>query len=233
MTRLTLLAPLFAAVVLLPVDALAEPEAPTEPTPPATFDWNKPSLAVNLGLIQPLLLGGGNVEVDLRVHGFIVSYSHGWSLDLENSTVVGDMREQHVALHLPYSTGLGVGYGFHSDALRSFFDLRAEAKVHRFETSYASADEKTKTSIADYTTYTLGGGVYWTYLPFAHRTDLLRGLDVSTSFRFWPNVATTLAGDRIDYPNRTTGKTETHQAANIGIANTPMLFNVSVGYAFQ
>jgi hypothetical protein len=51
--------------------------------------------------------------------------------------------------------------------------------------------------------------------------------------RYWPNVASTLDDDEVAYMNQTTGATETHQAANIGIANTPIIVNLSVGYVFQ
>ena len=32
--------------------------------------------------------------------------------------------------------------------------------------------------------------------------------------------------------NKETGKMETHKASNIGIANTPFILNMSVGYTF-
>lgn len=202
---------------------------------PATrpFDPAARSIAVNAGLVQPLALGGANLEVDVRVGRLVASYSHGWSLDLAGATVVGAMRDQHVALHLPYSTGVGIGLQRYLPALRSFVDLRLEGKAHRFEAAYTSADGAQRTRIADYTTFTLGGGVYWTALPFAHRRGPLRGLDISTSVRVWPRVADTLPGSQIRYANATTGRMEIHRAAAIGIADTPVIFNVSVGYLFQ
>lgn len=216
-------------LALLPVVARAEP--PSEAVP--GLDPSKPMIAVNAGLVQPLALGGANVEVDFRWGHFVASYSHGWTLDMEGGLVVGDMKAQNVALHLPYSTGFGVGYQIYFDAIRSFVDLRAEGKIHRFEASYLSADESRSTRIADYTTYTVGGGLYWTLVPFAHRKDALKGIDVSTSFRVWPKVADTLAVGGARYQNATTGRDETHRAANIGIADTPIIVNVSVGYIFQ
>lgn len=205
----------------------------TQPASPHGLNWKDPSLAFNLGMIQPLALGGANVEVDFRMGHFVASYSHGWSLDLEGAAVVGDMRTQKVALHLPYSTGFGVGYSIFVDSLRSFFDLRFEGKIHRFEASYDSADGQRRTAITNYTTYTVGGGFYWTLVPFAHRSDILRGLDISTSVRVWPNVGSTVSGSEVSYANATTGKQEIHRVANIGIANTPVVANVSIGYVFQ
>ena len=202
--------------------AVAEP-----PPPPPGLRWKEPSFAVNAGLLQPILLGGANIEVDFRWGYFVAGYSHGWSLELPGSS------SQHVKLHLPYSTGFGIGVTFPVAILNSFFDLRLEGKVHRFEASYDSADGSHSTAIASYSTYTLGAGAYWTFVPFARRTDALRGIDISTSFRVWPNVASTLPGGQITYANTTTGRDEVHETANIGIANTPIVANVSIGYVFQ
>ena len=218
--------PLSLSLVLGAASAQADEPAPG-------LQWREPSLAVNLGLIQPFLLKGANVEADFRWGHFVASYSHGWGLELEGGTVVGDAKRQGITLHLPYTTGLGVGYSVYTHSLRSFFDVRAEAKLHRFEVAYDSADGATKTDIASYTTLTLGGGAYWTFVPFAARGDALRGLNVSTSVRFWPNVASTLAGGEVHYANARTGREEVHETARIGLANSPVLVNVSVGYVFQ
>lgn len=190
-----------------------------------------PSVAVNTGLIQPLVLKGANVEVDVRWRHLVVSYSHGWSLELTEK--LGDeMTGQHVSLHVPYSTGIGVGGSIELQRLRSVFDVRLEAKVHRFSASYESEDGRQLTRIADYRTYTLGAGAYWTFVPFRDRNDALHGIDFSFSVRYWPKIASSLSDDAIVYMNRTTDQEETHHAANIGIANTPLVVNLSVGYVF-
>lgn len=56
------------------------------------------------GTIQPLLLQGGNFEVDFYTPKMVFNYSHGFSLELESSTgtTVGEAKEQSVAYHLPY-----------------------------------------------------------------------------------------------------------------------------------
>jgi hypothetical protein len=213
--------------------ASAESTPSERPTAKPSFHPWAPSLGVNLGMIQPLLLGGANLEVDFRIGHIVIGYSHGWSLDLEGSTITGEMRTQKVSLHLPYSTGFGVGYSRYASTLNSFFDVRLEGKIHRFEAAYSSPDGATKTAIANYSTYTLGAGAYWTYVPFAGRQDALRGLNVSTSVRLWPRLASSLSDDKATYANASTGRTETHDAANIGIANTPLIVNLSVGYIFQ
>jgi hypothetical protein len=193
----------------------------------------KSSIAVNVGMLQPIVLGGANIEADFRRGHLIVGYSHGWSLDFEGSTVVGDMRKQNISMHLPYTTGVGIGYLQTVASLRSMFDVRFEAKLHRFEVSYRSMDGASRTAIANYSTVTLGAGAYWTLVPFGNRSDAWRGLNISTSVRFWPNVRSTLSGNQIEYSNATTGQMEIHRTANIGIANTPVVVNVSVGYIFH
>lgn len=203
--------------------------ATAQPAPPARAER---SLAINAGLIQPLALGGANLELDLRLGHLVVAYSHGWSLELDRA--LGDeMTRQRVTLHVPYTTGVGVGAGVALPRLRSLVDVRVEAKVHRLVASYASEDGRQRTRIADYRTYTLGGGVYWTIVPFASTRGSLRGLNLSTSLRLWPNVATSLPHDRVVYANATTGRDEVHRAARIGIANTPWIVNLSVGYRFD
>lgn len=187
----------------------------------------EPSVAVNAGLLQPLVLGGANVEVDVRWRHLVVAYSHGWSLELD-AGLGDDMTRQHVTLHVPYTTGLGVGGTLALPRLRSLLEVRGEAKVHRLAASYASADGRTDTAIAAYRTYTLGAGAYWTFLPAGDR-----GFNLSASVRYWPNVATSLPGDAIVYANATTGRDETHRAASIGIANTPLIVNLSIGYVFR
>ncbi len=179
------------------------------------------------------MLGGANVELDFRYGALVVAYSHGWSLDLEGGAITGEQARQGVSLHLPYSTGLGVGLSHWLEPLHAFVEARVEAKLHRFEASYGTDGSASRTEIARYSTVTLGGGLYFTYLPFASRTDVLRGLNLSLSGRLWPKIASTLDDDRVSYASGRTGQTEVHQAANIGIADTPLIVNVSIGYVFQ
>jgi hypothetical protein len=189
------------------------------------------SVAANLGVIQPAVLGGANLEVDVRYRGFVFAYSHGWSLDLDSDLVTDEMRARGTELHIPVSTGFGVGPSLWIEGARSFVDLRLEGKMHRFEESVVEADRRT--GVATYTTWTLGGGAYWTFVPFARRTDALRGLNASFSVRVWPKVATSLDDGKVRYAHPTSGAMEEHDAANIGIANTPLVINLSVGYVFQ
>jgi hypothetical protein len=216
----------FATLVGQHLDADANPSRDS-------FRPHDASLAVNLGQLQPWLLGGANIEGDFRLGHLVVGYSHGWSLDLEGSTIKGDMQRQQVTLHIPYTTGVGIGYSQYLAPANSYVDLRFEAKLHRFEAAYDSADGRQRTQIADYSTVTLGAGAYWTWMPFVHGNTILHGLNISTSLRYWPKIASTLEGNAVTYRNATTGQDEIHKTAEIGIANTPVIVNLSLGYVFQ
>jgi hypothetical protein len=183
------------------------------------------SLAVNFGLIQPLLLKGANVEVDYRHNGWVVGYSHGWSLEFAGATAVGEVHDQHLRLHVPYSTGIGAGWGHYFARYNVIGEARAELKMHRFEPWLEDSTGDTLHALPAYRTITAGGGLYATWLPLG------RNVDISLSLRFWPNVWDSLGS--YTYANATTGKMETMHAADIGIANTPFLANISVGYLFQ
>lgn len=190
--------------------------------------FGEPRVALLAGLIQPIALRGGNVELDFYFRRLVVGYSHGFRLKLEGSNVVGDASDQGLAFNLPYSTGLSVGY-----RILEWLDVRLEGKVHRFDVRHeASGDE-----LFSYTTFTLGVGVYAQYRPFYHfGVDFpkwAQGIMMVASARYWPNVASSLDHDERHYQSPAGGADMRHQAANIGIANTPFLFNVALGYLIQ
>ncbi len=177
------------------------------------------------GLIQPTALGGGNIEFNYFTKKMAFDFSHGFSL---NPPVVGDFQTQGVVLHLPYSTGFGVGYRF-----TQFLDVRFEPKLHSWEVYNKGEAQTEATKIKDFKTITLGVGVYYRYFPFKNSENtFLHGFTTSTSLRYWQNVGTTLSNDEFTYKNKLTGKNETLKAPNIGIANTPIIFNIAIGYTF-
>lgn len=188
--------------------------------------YDRARLTILAGLIQPILLRGGNLELDFHYKRFVVSYSHGFLLKLQGNTVVGDVKKQGLRLDIPYSTGVGVGFRF-----TRWLDVRLEPKVHRFEVTH----DRTGQHLFGYNTVTLGLGVYAVWRPFAdfglHLPAWTHGFQVSTSLRYWPNVWSGLGRDRRDYVHPS-GATQTHDAAKIGIANTPVIFNVALGYGF-
>ncbi len=182
-------------------------------------------LTVLAGLIQPMVLNGGNFEVNYTTRRMIFEYSHGFNL---NPPASGDFEAQNIVLHLPISSGFGIGY-----RINSFLDVRFEPKLHSWEV-YNKADSQTaQNKIKDYKTFTLGAGIYYRYFPFRNSGNkVLQGITTSTSLRWWQNVGSTLKNDAFSYDNKTTGKRETLKAANIGFGNTPLLFNIAVGYTF-
>jgi opacity protein-like surface antigen len=176
------------------------------------------------GLLQPTVAKGFNAEVNYTTKRMIFDYSHGISLD---PPTVGDFKTQKLALHIPYTTGFGIGYRF-----SSFFDVRFEPKLHSWEIYNEGAVQNEDTKIADFRTVTLGFGAYYRYMPFKNSENkFLQGITTSMSIRYWQNVSTTLDNDEFSYTDGQK-KTQTIKAPNIGIANTPIIFNISVGYTF-
>ncbi|MBO0937116.1 hypothetical protein J2I47_11215 [Fibrella sp. HMF5335] len=177
------------------------------------------------GLQQPLVLGGGNVEVNYFTKRMSFDYSHGFSLDLP---VAGAFKDNRLALHLPYTTGFGIGYRF-----TSFFDVRFEPKLHSWEVYADNAEQSLANRVAAFRTITLGIGAYYRYMPFKNSTSpVLQGITTSSSIRWWQNVSSSQANDTFSYTNKATGRTEQLDVPNIGIANTPLIVNIAVGYTF-
>lgn len=181
--------------------------------------------SVLAGIIQPAVLKGGNVEINYTTKRMMFEYSHGFSLDPSSR---GDYKNQKLSLHLPYSTGFGIGYRINSN-----LDIRFESKLHSWEVYYKDEEQKAENKIKEYKTYTLGVGIYYRYFPFKNNNSkLLQGITTSTSLRWWQNVGSTLDNNEFSYTNKFSNKTETLKAANIGIGNTPLIFNVAIGYTF-
>lgn len=179
------------------------------------------------GLIQPLVLKGGNLELTYFSKRMSYDYSHGFSLDMAGGTMVGDAKIQNLAYHLPFSTGFGIGYRF-----TSFFDVRIEPKIHSFQVYYDGVEQNKSNLIQHYFTYTLGVGAYYRYMPFRKSSTWLQGITTSTSVRWWPNIGSSLSNNEFTYHNKFTQKNETLAVSNIGFAGSPIIFNVSVGYCF-
>ncbi|WP_350286951.1 hypothetical protein [uncultured Croceitalea sp.] len=180
------------------------------------------------GLNQPLLAEGFNIEGNLFYKRWVFDYSHGVSLDFSGDTVTGELEDQNLAVHIPFTTGFGIGYQF-----TNWFNIRVEPKWHRFEIYPDGTAQNNSNLIVDYTTFTLGVGAYVNWLPFKNRENFLQGIMVSPSVRFWPRLSSTLDDEKFVYENSFTGNTETHNAMDAGIANSPFIFNISVGYSFD
>ncbi len=104
---------------------------------------------------------------------------------------------------------------------------------HGFGLNYDNAFNSAGGKIKTYNTYTLGVGAYYRWLPFKKSDGALRGLTIAPSVRWWPNVGSSLKGNRYEYFNTRTEQNEVHKANNIGLGNTAWFANVSVGWTFM
>lgn len=183
---------------------------------------------VLFGLTQPLIAKGFNIEGNFFYKRLAFDYSHGVSLDFSGNTVSGEVKEQHLQVHIPYTTGFGLGFRF-----TEWLNLRVEPKWHRFEIYYEDENQSESNGIVGYNTFSLGLGAYANWRPFKNIQNPLKGIMIAPSIRYWPTVSSSLTDDKFVYDNRITGKTETHNRMEAGINNTPIVFNISVGYSFD
>ncbi len=191
-------------------------------------DW-KTEKKVNIvfGLTQPLLVSGFNIEGNYIHNRFIFDYSHGVSLDFSGSSATPDLKRQGVAVHMPWTTGFGVGY-----RLKEWLNVRFEPKWHRFEFYYDGETQTQANQITSFNIVSLGVGLYGHYQPFKNQTSFLKGIMIAPSIRFWPTVSSTLKEDLFTYNNKVTKAKEEIKTLGSGIGFTPFVFNISVGYSF-
>jgi hypothetical protein len=181
---------------------------------------------VVFGLNQPLLKGF-NAEINFFYKRLAFDYSHGISLNLDNSLLDATNKALGLDVHIPWTTGFGVGYRFND-----WLNLRAEPKWHKFEL-YHQGDAQTEANrIAAYTTFSMGIGAYANLLPFKRQNNFLRGIMVAPSIRWWPRVASSLDNHQLTFDSPTQNARFTHEAMQVGISNTPLIVNISIGYSF-
>jgi hypothetical protein len=183
---------------------------------------NKFSLV--FGLNQPILLRGFNVEGNYWMKKWVIDYSHGFNLHADGKFVADEYERQRVNFKITHSLGVGIGYRFTKS-----FNLRFEPKLHIYETYY---EQSTENSIVNFNTYTLGFGAYYRWLPFEKKDGFAKGITIVPSIRYWYKVGSSLSDDQHSYFNTATNQNELLNAPNIGAANTPWIFNISVGYTF-
>lgn len=197
-------------------EAREDPHGPSSRAFPShRFQWaphdaTRVQLGVNAGLLQ-LALGGFNVAAEVRYRRLWLEYSHGQSLTLNNAGGVGmtaTERRQDLHLYVPYTTGFGVGF-----TLMDELWVGVEFKTHRYEVNAPNGP------IARYQTYSVGPVVGYKFFVY-------RGLHVNAYVRYWPNVATSLDGDKIALAGA--GGTVTHDAHSFDL-----FANASIGYAFD
>lgn len=187
----------------------------------------KNQFSLVFGLNQPIVTKGFNVEVNYWMKKWVIDYSHGFGLEFQKSLVTGEAKRQQLNFHITHSMGVGFGY-----RVTSSFNVRLEPKVHIWEVYYNDSFKSASGKIAKYNTYTLGLGLYYRWLPFEQKESILKGITIAPSFRWWPNIASSLDKDKMQYFNQRTGRTETHKANNIGFGNSPLFANFSIGYTF-
>ncbi|HEY2581789.1 MAG TPA: hypothetical protein VGI43_08285 [Mucilaginibacter sp.] len=191
-------------------------------------DWKSDErINVLFGLSQ-IIASGFNIEGNYINNRFIFDYSHGVSLDFKDNRVTSDLRRQEVAVHMPWTTGFGVGYRF-----TEWLNIRVEPKWHRFEFYYEDESQNVGNQITAYETFSLGVGLYGSYRPFKNKRGFLNGLMISPSIRFWPTVYSSLKDDKFIYFNKNTLKDEAITTLDPGIGFTPLVVNVSIGYSFR
>lgn len=190
---------------------------------------NEQRFALVFGLTQPLVVNGFNAEINYIHNRFIFGYSHGVSLDFSGSLLPDYLKDQGVVVHMPFSTGFGVGYRF-----TEWLNLRVEPKWHRFEFYYEDEKQTSANRVAvDANNYSVGLGLYGFYQPFKNRENGLRGVTLAPSIRFWPTVSSGFKDNRFIYENSRTGQTEELKSLASGIGFSPLIINLSIGYTFN
>jgi hypothetical protein len=181
---------------------------------------------VNLlfGLNQPLL-GGFNVEGNLFYKRLVFDYSHGVSLNFNNSILDEENAALGVDVVVPWTTGFGIGYRFNR-----WLNIRAEPKWHKFELYDQNAERSQRNLLASYTTFSMGIGAYANIQPFKNKDNFLKGFMVAPSVRWWPRVASSLENNEVQFYSSSLQRTVTHKAMEVGVNNTTLIINVSVGY---
>lgn len=168
--------------------------------------------SVMAGLSQWLLFRGGNLAVEFKTGRLAFEVSHGQGLDLNQVggfALSSAERRDETRVRVPWTTGFGVGY-----RLTENLHLLVELKAHHYE---VRANEGA--SSVSYTTFSIGPSAFYSI-------DLGKHLFLEPNVRFWPNVGSTLAGNRTTL-QRCDGTSYEHQAHDFGFFG-----NVNLGYSF-
>lgn len=180
------------------------------------------------GGISQVLLGGYNIQAEYTTKRMVFSYSHGFNINLNGQSASLPAQDQQLNEKLTSTLGIGIGY-----RITPGLDVRIEPKLHSYEVNYNGQPEAGNARLTTYRTVTLGVGAYYRYYPFRKQANALAGILVMPSVRFWPNVGSSLADNKLTYPNKATGRTETYKAASQGFPGTNgLLANVTIGYTF-
>lgn len=177
------------------------------------------------GLNQPLL-SGFNVEGNFFVNRLAFDYSHGVSLNLDNEFLDQTNKDAGLDVHIPWTTGFGIGY-----RVNDWLNFRAEPKWHKFELYHQGENQTTENLIEEYTTFTMGVGAYANLQPFKNQNNALKGIMIVPSIRWWPRVSSSLENDQTSFFSKAQDQMVNHEALEVGINNTPLIVNMSIGYS--
>jgi hypothetical protein len=191
-------------------------------------EWKTENRVNVLFGVSQILLHGFNIEGNYISHRFIADYSHGVSLEVNGGNLPEDLRRQGVVVHMPWTTGFGIGY-----RLAEWVNIRLEPKMHRFEFYYENEEQSKSNQITAYDAFSLGLGIYGNYRPFKKMNNYLNGIMIAPSIRYWPTISSTLHDGKFTYYNKHTSSMEEIKTLNAGIGFTPLVINVSVGYSFK
>ena len=187
----------------------------------------KNRFSVMFGLNQPIVAKGFNIEGNYWMKKWVIDYSHGFNLHVDGESLSNEYERQQVDFKITNSLGLGIGYRFTKG-----FNLRFEPKLHIYETYYHGQEQSNANSMLNFNTVTLGFGAYYRWLPFEKNKGFAKGITIAPSIRYWYKVDSSLPNDQHSYFNTQTNQNEILKAPNIGVANTPWVVNISVGYTF-
>ncbi len=185
-------------------------------------------LGAVFGLTQPIFVSGFNIEGVYIHKRWIFDYSHGHSLNFRGEALTDNLKNQRVEIYMPFTTGFGIGYRF-----TKWLNLRLEPKWHRFDTYYQGEEINSQNRILRNNTYSLGLGLYGFFQPFENKSNILKGISIAPSIRFWPTIYSDLKNNEFNYQNKLTGKEEVLNTLDPGFGFTPFIFNISIGYMFN
>jgi hypothetical protein len=196
-----------------PAPGASEPGFTLVPT--HHFEWagtdeKNVQVAFNFGLLQ-LALDGFNVAGEVRYRRWWFEYSHGVELTLNEwpeLSMTGTERQQNLHIHMPYTTGFGVGF-----TLLDELWLGVEFKTHRYEVNAPGGPR------SSYQTYSIGP-------VLGYKVFIFKGAFINAYLRYWPNIATSLPDNKIALAG--TDGTVTHKAHDFEVFG-----NLAVGYAFD
>ncbi len=174
--------------------------------------------SITFGLVQPLL-GGFNVTYTRQRKRFLFAYSHGTMLNLNrlNGAFKSKSARELNLDHLTFiSTGFDLGYRILPD-----LSIRGEWKWHFNDLQHPSGEK------IQYQTITVGPSLYYQWIPFRKSNNILSGITLESSIRWWPVVYSSLEEYSYDFTN-TSGEIETftHDPGNL-------FFGASLGWTFN